>query len=74
MVVFFQRTEEGSKPSCVCLSFFNVYFRERETKRETKREQGWSKERGRHRIQSRLRTASIEPDAGLEPTNHKIMT
>ena len=32
------------------------------------------RERGTERIPSRLPTASAEPDAGFEPTNHEIMT
>ena len=37
-------------------------------------EQGRGRERGRHRIPSRLCTVSTEPDMGLEFTNHEIMT
>ena len=36
------------------------------------RERG--RERGRERIPSRLHTVSTEPDTGLHPTNHEIMT
>ena len=32
------------------------------------------RERGRHRIRSRLQAVSTEPDVGLEPTNCEIMT
>ena len=32
------------------------------------------RERKRERIPSRLYTVSVEPDAGLEPTNREIMT
>ena len=32
------------------------------------------REIGRERIRSRPRTVSTEPDVGLEPTNHEIMT
>ena len=32
------------------------------------------RERGRERTLSRLCTVSAEPDVGLEPTNHKIVT
>ena len=32
------------------------------------------RERGRERIPSRLCTVSVEPDVGLEFTNHEIMT
>ena len=52
------------------------HFFERERKRETEHEWGRGRERGRHRIGSRLQAlgVSIEPDTGLEPTNCKIMT
>ena len=48
-----------------------------EGERETEHEQGRSRERGRHGIQSRLqalKAVSTEPDEGLEPTNCEIMT
>ena len=32
------------------------------------------REKGREGIPSRLRTVSTEPDMGLEPTHHKLMT
>ena len=32
------------------------------------------RERERQRISSKLYPVSTEPDAGLEPTNHEIMT
>ena len=35
---------------------------------------GAERERERERIPSRLSTVSTEPDVGLEPTNHEIMT
>ena len=38
------------------------------------REQGRGREKGRERIQSRLHAVGAEPDAGLELTNHKIMS
>ena len=51
----------------------NVYLFEKESTRW-----GRGRERGRHRIQSRLQALSCadssEPDAGLEPMNHEIMT
>ena len=37
-------------------------------------EVGTGRERGRPRIQSRLRTVSTEPDAGLELMNRVITT
>ena len=40
--------------------------------RECEREKG--RERGSQRIRSRLCTVNAEPDAGLEPTIHKMMT
>ena len=46
----------------------------RQRERKTKHEQGWGRERGRHRIRSRLQAVGTEPDAGLEPTNREIMT
>ena len=49
--------------------------------RETEHERGRGRERGRHRIGSRLqeagsrlRAVSTEPDAGLELTDREIMT
>ena len=43
---------------------------------ETEHKQGRGRERGRHRIQGRIQALSVstEPDAGLELTNHEIMT
>ena len=35
---------------------------------------GRVRERGRHRIGSRLQAVSTEPDVGLELVNHEIMT
>ena len=49
-----------------------IYLLLRERKRE--REQGGSKERGRHRIPSRLHAVSAEPNVVLELTNCEIMT
>ena len=49
--------------------FFKFFILKRE------REQvGWGRERGRERIPSRLLTASIEPDAGLDLVNCEIIT
>ena len=49
-----------------------MYFeREREGKRESE-ERG--RERGGKRIPSRLHAVRAESDAGLDPTNHEIMT
>ena len=49
---------------------------QRERERERESEQGRARERGTHRIKagSRLRAISTEPDAGLELTDHEIMT
>ena len=49
---------------------------ERQNQTETKivRARETETERERERIPSRLHTVSMEPDAGLELTNHKIMT
>ena len=41
--------------------------------RDTKRASRVGTEREGERIPSRLHTVSIEPDEGLEPTNHEIM-
>ena len=44
---------------------------------QTERDRAWveeGRERGRHRIWSRLRAVSTEPDAGLEPPNCEFMT
>ena len=49
-------------------NFFNVLGRERERAGEGQRE------RGKERISGRLHAVSRELDAGLELTNHKIMT
>ena len=54
-----------------------MYLRKRE--RETECKQGRSREREREgdtesQPGSRLRAVSTEPDAGLEPMNHEIMT
>ena len=46
-----------------------IYF-----EREREREQGRGRERGIERIPSRLRTISMEPDVGLKPTNHEMVT
>ena len=48
-------------------------MREKET--EHKREAGRDREGDtKSEAGSRLRTVSTEPDVGLEPTNHEIMT
>ena len=55
--------------------FFNVYLSERERERE--RERACKQERDREkrdRNLGRLHTVKAEPDAGLKPTNHEIMT
>ena len=55
--------------------FFNAYFfilREREGARARSGE--GQRQRGRERIPSRLRAVRAEPDAGLDPTGHEIVT
>ena len=52
-------------------SFFNVYFRETERAGERKRNR--EGDRGSE-AGSGLGEVSTEPDAGLEPTSHEIMT
>ena len=55
------------------LKIANVYFeRERASQCESRSKVG--AERGRENIPSWLPAASTEPSAGLEPTNHEIMT
>ena len=55
-------------------------MREREREGEREREQtcrsrgGTERERGRQRIPSRFYTVSVEPDKGLDPMNHEIMS
>ena len=66
------------------LVFFSclfIYFeREREREREREdisecaREQGRGRERGRERTTSSLHAVSMEPNAGLSPTNCEILT
>ena len=46
--------------------FFKVYL--------FKREHGGGEEKGRERIPSRIRDVSTEPDTGLDPTSHEIVT
>ena len=43
------------------LHFFNVYLFLRERERETEQEWGRGRERGKHRIQSRLQALSCQP-------------
>ena len=52
------------------VSLMFIYFWETET--ECKWRKG--RERGRHRIWSRLQAVSTQPDAGFELTNREIMT
>ena len=49
---------------------FSYFERERESSGGTERE----RERGRERILIRLHIVSAEPDMGLNPTNHEIMS
>ena len=39
-----------------------------------KQVRGRERQRGRHRIRSRLQAPSTEPDVGLEPMTSEIMT
>ena len=49
--------------------------REKETDRQSSRGEGPEREGDTESVAgSRLRAVSTEPDAGLEPTNHEIMT
>ena len=63
----------------LCTSFFFlimfIYFWERERKRERENELGRGQREGDTESQagSRLWAVSAEPDAGLEPTEHKIV-
>ena len=61
----------------VVFFFFNFYFEIEVGGRERERESASASRGGgreRERIPGRLRAVSTEPDAGLEPTNHEIMT
>ena len=61
---------QGPGPSLFFVLFlFLMFIFERESVQE-----GWEKERGGQRIQSRLCTDSREPNAGLKLMNHEIMT
>ena len=51
-----------------------MFERERERERVLMGKEGAERERGRQRIQSRLRAVSVEPNAGLELRNHEIIT
>ena len=60
-------------------NFFEVliYFRAKERERERENMSGGGTEREgdtESKAGSRLGAVSTEPDAGLEPTNHEIMT
>ena len=54
--------------------FLNIFLCLFLRERETECEQARGRERGRHRIWSRLCAISTQPDAGLEPTSREIMT
>ena len=68
--------------SCLVKKIFLMFYfmfqreRERERERETEHEWGRGRERGDTESEagSRLLAVSTKPDAGLEPTNHEIMT
>ena len=49
-------------------------LRERERENVCAQNQGRGRERGKERLPSRLCTVSAEPDAGLELTNHEIVS
>ena len=51
------------------LSFIYLFW-----ERQRQHELGRGREREKHRIRSRFQAVSTEPDAGLELTNHEIMT
>ena len=55
-----------------------MFIFERQTERQTEHERGRGRERGKQNPKqapgSRLWAVSKEPDAGLELTDHKIMT
>ena len=52
-----------------------LFLRERKRERDRALQLGeGQRERGRQKIQSRLCLESIEPDVGLELTNHEIVT
>ena len=64
---------QHSKLPYILLSFFNLYLFLRQKEHERRR----GRDRGRHRIQGRLQALSHlhrTHDAGLELTNHEIMT
>ena len=48
-----------------------IYF---ERKRERESRGRAERDRERERIPSRVHAVSVEPDAGLKPTNHKKVT
>ena len=55
--------------------FFNIYLFLKERERQTVREGGVGREGDTEsEAGSRLRAISRDPNAGLEPTNHDIMT
>ena len=58
----------GWSPSDFQFVFLSSFTFERERERECRLG------RGRERIPNRLRTVSTEPDTGLDPANHEIMT
>ena len=69
------KTGQGSLFVCLFVCFSHVYLFSRET--ETEHESGRGREREgdtESEAGSRFRAVSTEPDAGLEPMNHEIMT
>ena len=61
---------KGEKTPQRSLFLMFIYFWER-GKNESR---GGGRERGRHRIQSRIQALNYQPNMGLEPMNHEIMT
>ena len=51
-----------------------IYFWEKERERKSVHLGGRGRERGRQRFPSRRHTVSAEPDKGVSPTKHEIMT
>ena len=54
--------------------FLKFIYCEREGKHESERSREIGREKVRERIPSRLPTVGTEPNTGLQPTDHEIMT
>ena len=79
LLLYFLRIHFLSPYPYICLHyvvfiFFAYLFILRDIYFERQHKWGRGRERGRQRIPSRLHTASIEPNMGLEPTNGEILT